>query len=415
MSKLKKCRVCGNKELFKVIDLGSQYLSGIFPKDNNEDISCGELSLVLCSEKGCGLLQLEQTFNPTEMYGDNYGYRSGLNETMVKHLKSKVDYIQNSFEIIQNDLVLDIGSNDGTTLNFYTKKDIIKVGFDPSGDKFKENYLPGTILISDFFSSSLFRQKFKEKKAKVITSFSMFYDLEDPLRFMQDIFDILDEDGVWIFEQSYMPLMLQNNSYDTICHEHIEYYSISQIKWMADKIGLNILDINFNKINGGSFSVTIGKKLTTKPYIKLNELINIEKEYNLNDRETYKKFQARINESKHQLREFIHIAKKNSKKIMALGASTKGNTILQYCGLSRDDISYIGEVNPNKYGCYTPGSKIPIIPEQEVINKKPDYLIILPWHFKDFFTKKIKYHRNTQLVFPLPEFQIVNPENTYEL
>jgi hypothetical protein len=235
----------------------------------------------------------------------------------------------------------------------------------------------------------------------------MFYDLEDPVGFMQQVFDVLDDDGIWVFEQSYMPTMLDTNSYDTVCHEHLEFYALKQIKWMTDKVGLRIIDVEFNDVNGGSFSVTVSKANGNFSVVPLvQEILAKEIELGLDTLKPYRDFEIRAEKTKQDLISFVHKAKADGKSIAALGASTKGNVLLQYCGLSEDDILYVGEVNVEKYGCYTPGTWLPIIPEAIVLAKNPDYLIVLPWHFKKFFVGQEKY-KNSNLVFPLPDLEII--------
>ena len=261
-------------------------------------------------------------------------------------------------------------------------------------------------MIADFFSSATFQSKFGEKKAKVITSFSMFYDLEDPMAFMKEVTDVLDDDGVWVFEQSYMPLMLSTNSYDTICHEHLEYYSLSQIMWMADKVGLRVIDVELNDVNGGSFSVTVQKLAGKLPVSSsVQKMLNDEALQKLDDLQTYFDFAERANKSKIAILGFLREAKKSGKKVLALGASTKGNVVLQYCGIDSTMISAIGEVNPEKFGSFTPGTNIPIVSENEVIAAKPDYVLVLPWHFKNYFDSQERYS-GLNLIYPLPELSI---------
>jgi NDP-4-keto-2,6-dideoxyhexose 3-C-methyltransferase len=265
-TEITKCRVCKNTRLDLVLDLGNQVLTGIFPKTREQQIESMPLRLVKCAEQSdsdpnlhCGLLQLQHTGDLSQFYGENYGYRSGLNASMVNHLRAKVQSILRLTQPQAGDLVIDIGSNDSTTLQAYPSEGLQLVGVDPTGIKFK-NYYPSHIgLIPDFFSAEKVRSILGPKKAKIITSFSMFYDLEDPLGFMKQIYKVLADDGVWVFEQSYMPKMLDQLSYDTVCHEHLEYYGLRQIQWMAQKVGLTILDVEFNDINGGSFSVTVAK------------------------------------------------------------------------------------------------------------------------------------------------------------
>jgi len=341
------------------------------------------------------------------MYGENYGYRSGLNASMVAHLSNKVKKILEQVELHKGDLVIDIGSNDSTTLQAYPSSGPDLVGIDPTGIKFHSYYPPHIQLIPNFFSSALVKEHFPKRKAKVVTSFSMFYDLEDPTDFMQQVYDILADNGVWVFEQSYMPTMLEMNSYDTVCHEHVEFYALRQIKWMADKVGFKIIDVEFNEVNGGSFSITVSKSngdLTPTALVK--KILDHERENGLDTLVPYQKFAERIAKTKYDLLAFIRTAHAENKTVAALGASTKGNVLLQYCGVTGEDISFVGEVNPEKYDCYTPGTWIPIIPEAELLSQKPDYLIVLPWHFRKFFLENDKYS-GVNLVFPLPSIEIV--------
>ena len=406
--KIKKCRICGNIHLERVLDLGEQMLTGVFPHEKGAKVTTGPLRLVKCvgDTDVCGLLQLEHSYDLEEMYGDNYGYRSGLNASMVLHLHAKVKKILSLISLNEGDLVLDIGSNDSTTLQAYPSAGPILFGFDPTGLKFRKYYPEHIQLIPDFFSSSLFKERFSTKKAKVITSFSMFYDLEDPTGFMRDIHEVLADDGIWVFEQSYMPAMLETNSYDTVCHEHLEFYSLHQIKWMADRVGFKILDVEFNDVNGGSFSITVAKSLGNEsPDPLVQKILAVERQKGLDTLAPYKAFAERATKSKRELLEFIATACREGKTVAALGASTKGNVLLQYCGLTEKEIAGVGEVNADKFGSYTPGTWIPICSEEELLARKPDYLIVLPWHFRKFFEKNPKFS-GIKLVFPLPELAI---------
>jgi hypothetical protein len=235
----------------------------------------------------------------------------------------------------------------------------------------------------------------------------MFYDLENPLAFMREIVDILEDDGVWVFEQSYMPLMLTTNSYDTVCHEHLEYYSLSQIMWMTEQVGMKIIDVELNNVNGGSFSVIAQKKMGSMiATTSVQQVLDSEITQNLDDLQTYVDFALRITESKNALLKFIEKIKCNGGTISALGASTKGNVILQYCGIGPSMIESIGEVNLDKFGAYTPGTNIPIVNEEIIIASKPDYVIVLPWHFREYFDSQDKYSE-LNLVYPLPELSFV--------
>lgn len=407
--KVEKCRICGNTHLERVLDLGEQMLTGIFPREKGAKVTTGPLRLVKCmgEDEACGLLQMEHSYDLGEMYGENYGYRSGLNASMVAHLNNKVKRILGLVELRTGDLVIDIGSNDSTTLQAYPSSGPVLVGVDPTGVKFHSYYPPHIQLIPDFFSAALVKARFPGKKAKVVTSFSMFYDLEDPMGFMRQVYDVLADDGIWVFEQSYMPTMLDTNSYDTVCHEHLEFYALRQIKWMADRVGFKILDVEFNDINGGSFSVTVAKSRgdeTVTPSVQT--ILDDERAKGLDTLAPYQAFAERVFQSKHDLLKFIELARAEGKSAAVLGASTKGNVLLQYCGLTTRDVEFVGEVNPEKFGCYTPGTWIPIIPENELLAMKPDYLIVLPWHFRRFFTTN-KNFSGMNLVFPLPKVEVV--------
>ncbi len=415
---INKCRICGNEELVSVLDLGKQVLTGVFPKNPDEIISKGPLELVKCCEdeagQNCGLVQLRHSYNLDEMYGENYGYRSGLNKSMVGHLQKKVSKIQELVTLVPGDLVVDIGSNDSTLLQSYAQKDLVLVGVDPTADKFKEFYPDHIMAVPDFFSAKVLRKAVGDKKAKVVTSIAMFYDLESPLDFMRQIYEILADDGVWIVEQSYLPTMLKMNAYDTVCHEHLEYYRLKQIKWMAGRVGLKIIDVEFNGINGGSFSIAAAK--TNSPYQEnvalVNKIMAAERAAKLHSLKPYEEFKQRVYAHRDKLLGFFKNARDEGKKIFGYGASTKGNVVLQFCGLSKQNIPYIAEVNQNKYGCFTPGTLIPIIAEQEAKAMGPDYLMVLPWHFKDFIiAKEIDYLcAGGKLLIPLPELIIISSQ-----
>jgi hypothetical protein len=408
-TKISCCRICGNTELIEVLDLGTQQLTGVFPADIRQSITAGPLKLVKChGDDVCGLLQLQHSFDLGEMYGDNYGYRSGLNASMVKHLHRKVERILKLVRLDGDPVIVDIGSNDSTTLQAYPATGCTLVGIDPTGSKFRQYYPPHIGLIPDFFSGQQFRNAFPNRKARVVTSFSMFYDLESPLQFMREVAEILDDEGVWVFEQSYMPLMLERNSYDTVCHEHLEYYALKQIKWMTDKVDLKIIDVEFNDINGGSFSVSVAKSGSPHPVCSnLSSILAEEDRKGLDTLLPYREFAKRVGDCRSDLINFIRNATADGKRVAALGASTKGNVVLQCCGLTPSDIYAVGEVNKEKFGHFTPGSLIPIVPEDDLLSEKPDYLVVLPWHFKEFFLQKYSLH-GAKLVFPLPHLDITS-------
>ncbi|MBS1227012.1 MAG: class SAM-dependent methyltransferase [Proteobacteria bacterium] len=341
------------------------------------------------------------------MYGTNYGYRSGLNKSMVTHLHNKIKRILGMVNLRDGDLIVDIGSNDSTALQAYPANGPVLVGIDPTGVKFHSYYPAHIELIPDFFTSALLNERFPGKKAKIVTSFSMFYDLEDPTAFMREVANVLADDGIWVFEQSYMPTMLETNSYDTVCHEHLEFYALKQIKWMTDRSGLRILDVEFNEVNGGSFSISVCKANGNNETLpSIQAILDREVAMGLDSLEPFQAFAERAEVSRKHLLDFVATVKSEGKTLAALGASTKGNVLLQYCGFTDRDIDCVGEVNSEKFGCFTPGTFLPIVPEDNLLAKKPDYLIVLPWHFRGFFVNNPKF-TGIKLVFPLPQVEVI--------
>lgn len=407
-NEVKHCRACGSGELESVLSLGEQALTGVFPKSTDQNITAGPLELVLC--RHCSLLQLKHSFSLSEMYGENYGYRSGLNQSMVRHLQHKIRTLEKFSDLKDGDLVIDIGSNDATSLKAYSEK-VQRVGIDPTGMKFKEFYPEDVELIPDFFSAKLFTDKFPTKKAKIVTSIAMFYDLERPLDFVSDISQVLADDGVWHFEQSYMPSMLRTNSYDTICHEHLEFYSLQVVKSMLEKCGLKVIDVQMNAVNGGSFAVTACKEGANLPQndTVINWTLRQESKLGLDTLVPYQQFAKRVEDHRESLLDLIDSLVKDGKKIIGYGASTKGNVLLQYCGIRSSHIPCIAEVNEDKFGSFTPGTNIPIVSEQEARSMNPDYFLVLPWHFKHNILEREKEFLASggKFIFPLPEIEII--------
>jgi hypothetical protein len=402
--KIKKCRSCKNYKLSKVYSLGQQTLTGIFPPKKNSKITKGNLSMVLCNN--CKLLQLEHNFDPNEMYGDNYGYMSSLNKSMISHLKMKALNLKKKYNLKVRDNILDIGSNDGTFLSFFNNKFRL-YGCDPTIKKFTNLYRKDINQIPLFFSS----KHFENKRFNLITSISMFYDLPDPLDFAQQINKILHKNGIWHIELSYMPMMIKNTSYDTICHEHLEYYSLKSLKYLLDMANLKIINLSFNQINGGSIELDITKKKSKhKECLHLIKwVLESERLNKYNEVKKQKSFFRQCENHKYLLKKLLLTLKKQNKKILGYGASTKGNVLLQYCNINSKILDNIAEVNKFKFDKYTPGTKIKIISEKKAKEKKPDYFLVLPWHFKDHIIKKEQnfLKKGGKLIFPLPDIEIV--------
>ena len=403
------------KELFT---LGDLYVSD-FLKDG-ETSRGGSVEMKMMLEPETGLVRLENIAPLDTMYG-KYWYRSGINHTMKKELKSIVSSITDIISLKENDLWVDIACNDGTLLS-YVPDDLIKVGIDPVDDSFKvESEKHANLIIQDYFSSKVFKEsKFGNLKAKVITTIAMFYDLEDPKKFVKDIVEVLDDNGVWVLQLSYTPLMIEQLAFDNICHEHVYYYSLFNIKNMFKDCGIDVVDVQLNDTNGGSFRIYCMKetadkrKFGTQPYrdvcnFRLKSTLEYEKTLKLGKPEIWLDFFNRINELKDKTVSFIKEEKSKGKTIWGYGASTKGNTLLQYFGLDNTLIDGIAERSIYKFGLKTVGTNIPIYSEDEMRKAKPDYLLVLPWHFiNEFIERESEFiNKGGKFIVPCPTFEII--------
>lgn len=406
---ISKCRISGSTNLISVLSLGDQYLTGVFPTNTNEKITKGPLELVWSPESQ--LLQMRKSYDLGEMYGENYGYRSGLNQSMVTHLSNKIHHLEKRVELNPGDCVIDIGSNDATSLKSYETKGVKRIGVDPTGEKFRKYYTDEITLIPDFFPSTQVKNAVGGSKVKIITSIAMFYDLEDPIAFARAIQDNLDKNGIWHFEQSYMPSMLRLNSYDTICHEHIEYYSLFNIKYILDRADMKIIDVQMNGVNGGSFAVTAARKDSSLKAndVLINWLFEQELKMGFDTPKPFREFEERVYKHREALKTLIESLSADGKRILAYGASTKGNVVLQFCNFTSQNVLAVAEVNPDKFGCFTPGTNIPIVSEADALKMNPDYYLVLPWHFKEGIIKREQAFLNKggKLIFPFPEIEII--------
>jgi NDP-4-keto-2,6-dideoxyhexose 3-C-methyltransferase len=406
--KIFKCRVCRSFNIEKVIDLGNQAYTGKFPKKIGENIPITPLAVSFCIN--CKFLQLSHDFNNNYMYNLDYGYESGINQTMTKHLTSIVKKIYKIKKLSKKSVVLDIASNDGTLLNAY-KKNITKIGIDPILNRFKKKYNTIDYPISDFFSYKNY-QKTKQKKADVITAFSVFYDLNDPNKFLKDIKKCLDEKGIFVMEQSDLSSMIRLNSFDTICQEHCGYYSSKVIFYLMKKNNLKVFNHEYNEANGGSsrYYITHDNNNEIKINKKnLNNAKKIDRKSKIDQLSTFINFNNKIKKIKKNTINKINKILEQGKIIHGYGASTKGNVILQYYKINNKLIKHISDRNPFKWGRYSPGTKIKIISEEESRKIKPDYYMVLPWHFKkEILQREMKIRKKgTKFIFPLPKFQII--------
>ncbi|MBU6408791.1 MAG: methyltransferase domain-containing protein [Verrucomicrobia bacterium] len=412
------CRTCGNPHLKPIIDLGDQPLSGVFPRPDKPDPSISPLQLVRCDVEAmpgaCGLVQLRHTAELNEMYGTTYGYYSSISPTMVSHLEGKVRGLVELAKPKPGDVVLDIGCNDGTLLNAYgAGAGLVRIGMDPSSKKFAAHFQPDIRVVYDFFNEKGARSLIGGKDCKIITSIAMFYDLDDPMSFIRDIRALLARDGVWALELSYLPLLLKQLTYDQVCHEHVTYLGLRQMDWMMKKCGLQILDVSFNDVNGGSFYIIAGRQ--DGPFRPKSAEIQklIDDEAVLDADEPFSRLRNRILTHRDDVRGFFEMAKKAGKKVYGYGASTKGNIVLNYCGIGPDQIAAIGDRNPEKDGLVTPGMRIPIISHEKLRDLQPEYLFVLIWHFrKEVIRDEIAFlKKGCKMVFDLPRLHVVDGAN----
>ena len=404
--RIKQCRNCKSKKLITLFSLGNLCFTGKF-SSLNDNIKKKPVTVVLC--KSCELVQLAHNYDLKYLYGPDYGYRTGINKTMTDHVKKITQTLAKKTSLKKNDLVLDIASNDGTLLNSY-KKNIIKFGVDPILNKYKKNYKNIRYSISGFFSASKVKEKTK-KKFKIISALSVFYDLLNPNKFLRDVKTLLLPEGVFLLEFADLASIIKYKMFDTICHEHLEYYSSKVIINLVKKNDLRVFDIKQNFINGSSKQYYIchkNSKIKSKSKI-INKTLRNESKLKLNTVKTFKEFIQKINFLKTRLNNKIKYIRRNNKSIHCYGASTKGNVLLQYFNIDNKKISFAAERNKNKYGLVTPGSKIKIISEENSRKMKPDYYLVLPWHFKKEILKREKntLRKGTKFIFPLPNFEII--------
>ena len=400
------CRICKNNQLIDIINLGNQVITSRFPVYGDWSTPSTPICLSLCEQ--CGLVQLKETTHSSELYEHEYGYRSGISNTMREHLLQYQQEILSKIELLPGDTVVDIGSNDSTMLQYYSNN-LKRIGIDPTGKQFKQFY--GDVdLIPNYFTANNYKDVYGDKKVKIVSSISMFYDLPDPVQFAKDIYEILEDDGIWTCEQSYLLTMLERNSIDTICHEHLEYYSLTPVKLIADMAGFKIIDIKFNECNGGSFRLYFAKQ-TSEKHNECSKLIDSvlqkESDYNVKHRDCYKTFITNCEEEIYKLTKFIDTVNAAGKKVYIYGASTKGNCLLQYGNIGEDKIKYAVERNLSKVGKMT-STGIEIIGEETMRLNPPDYLLVLPWHFKDEIIQREDefLQKGGQFLFPFPTFQI---------
>lgn len=409
------CRISGEK-LVPLFSLGKLYLSDFIEQHETPKYEPVELSLAVAPKSG--LVQLQHTV-PGDILYRKYWYKSGTNATMTNELMGIAKKIQELMHLGKGDVLVDIGCNDGTLFRF-VDKNIVRIGFDPNDFK-KESGKYANVIINNYFNAKEYKKtKHGHKKAKVITAIAMFYDLEDPHSFVRDIKKVLHTDGLWVIQMSYLPLMLKQLAFDNICHEHLEYYSLGSLQYLLHKHDLDIVDCELNDVNGGSFRIYIRHNnanpatFATAPYrdvarMRVSSILAHEKSLGLQKKKIYMDFWKDINALKKQTLDFIKKEKKKGKTIWGYGASTKGNTLLQWFELDNTLIDAIAERSEAKFGLKTAGSNIPIKSEADMRKAKPDYLLVLPWHFISEFVSREKEFLDGggKFIVPCPRFEVI--------
>ncbi len=412
------CRVCsGNLE--DLIKLKPQFLSPTFVKSNlRNNLSKIKipLTLCICKNKKCSLVQLRETTNPNLLYKD-YFYRSSANKMMLNDLKKVVNKVKKFVDLKRNEIVVDIGANDCSMLSYFPKY-LKRVGVEPASNINWNSVDKSIDIINDFFPSKKFTHHIKKKKVKIFTSCAMFYDLERPNLFVKSIKKNLDKEGVWCIQLSYVLLMIKNLNFYDICHEHLEYYSLKSLEYLMNKHGLEIIHAETNNVNGGSALVFIKHK--TKQNKKTKEykrIISIERKMNLSSTTVYKNFYKNMNILSSKVIKFIKSQLIKKKLVIGLGASTKGNILLQFFGINKKMLPYISEKQKIKVGLKTLGSDIELISEKWARKLNPSCMLMLPWYFKkEIILREKKYLDNGgSILVPMPYAHIVNKDGEKKL
>lgn len=408
----KECRICKG-ELERILDLGNIYPSTFLSYDEkmSED---DKAPLILDRCKECGLVQLEHTIDLDMMFRQ-YWYNSSLNKSMVSSLQNVVNDIEFKSNLKDGDTVVDIGCNDGTLLGLYENKSLTKVGFEPALNVRPQDGTV-TVWIPEYFSAEQYYTYQKHPnhpewygvKAKVVTAIAMFYDLPDPNKFVEDVKEILADDGIFVIQFTDLASMFRVCAFDNICHEHLEYYRLVDVYHLLSKHGLQVIDVSYNHVNGGSIRITAAHK--GQHTINERVVMALVDEENFLKVNTIEDFKKCIDTTRFKIKEFLEWAEFHGHQVYLLGASTKGNTLLQVCGVTSEQVPFAGEVNKDKFGLRTVGSNIEIVSEEDALIKHPDYFIVPVWHFKKSIYSNpriVDYMRSGgKLIFPLPYFHV---------
>lgn len=403
-NEINKCRSCNSQKLVDILSLGDQYLSD-FLEDIRKPMKF-PLDLILCTH--CDLLQLKNTVPQKYLYTPRYGYRSGINSTMRVELKRIVEAALGKIHSGEKIVALDIGANDGTLLSFYDKS-VYRIAVEPIKKLALEVRAHADVVVNDFFNYRSCERELNNIKADIVTAISCFYDMEDPNKFVADVKKILQKDGLFVISQNYLVGMLENNAFDNVVHEHLEYYSLLSLEKLMQRHGLEVFDVEKTQINGGSFVTYIANKSSRLIQNSVKHCRAYESKLKLNQLKIYNDFAKRVKENSRELLGLVKKLVGDGKSIYVYGASTRGNTLLQYYELNNKLIKAAVERNPEKWGKKISSLGIPIISEEEARKRKPDYMLVLPWFFKEEFLQREKKYLESggHFIFPLPEIQII--------
>ena len=414
---INKCRICSNNSVNEILKLEPQYIATTFVTDNEDNPMAKikiPLTLILC--KKCGLVQLKETVRPDLLY-KNYFYRTAINETMKRDLQDVVNYAVENVKTESNDVVVDIGANDCTMVSMYPDH-LKRFGIEPATNIDWSNVSESITVVNDYFSKDIVLKATNYKKAKIISATAMFYDFDDPNVVTKDIKDILHEDGVCVIQVSYLLDTIRDMNFYDVVHEHLEYYSLKSINYLMERNGLKVIDATTNFVNGGSLRVLVTHKDSRRSKSKrYQEILDEEEKWNLEELDTYVQYEHKIKDIIKKSREFIVNEIENGGTVIGLGASTKGNVLLQICRIGKDLLPYISDRNKEKVGLRTLGTDIEIISEEKARKINPSAMLVIPWNFKEeILSREQNFIQNGgKMLFLMPKPYIVDNNGEYYL
>ena len=414
---INKCRICSNNSVNEILKLEPQYIATTFVTDNENNPMAKikiPLTLILC--KKCGLVQLKETVRPDLLY-KNYFYRTAINETMKRDLQDVVNYAVENVKTEPNDVIVDIGANDCTMVSMYPDH-LKRFGIEPATNIDWSNVSESITVVNDYFSKDIVLKATNYKKAKIISATAMFYDFDDPNVVTKDIKDILHEDGVCVIQVSYLLDTIRDMNFYDVVHEHLEYYSLKSINYLMERNGLKVIDATTNFVNGGSLRVLVTHKDSRRPKSKrYQEILDEEEKWNLEELDTYVQYEQKIKDIIKKSREFIVNEIENGGTVIGLGASTKGNVLLQICRIGKDLLPYISDRNKEKVGLRTLGTDIEIISEEKARKINPSAMLVIPWNFKEeILSREQNFIQNGgKMLFLMPKPYIVDNNGEYYL